>query len=65
MEVLMLTVFLSLCLAAVFIVAFVRQASRREMRGWEQEALLPLRTDETSTTDREKTSPNLSYEFTC
>lgn len=42
MEVLCLTVFLSLCLAAWFTTAFVRSAMRRHAGAWEREALLPL-----------------------
>ena len=42
MEVLSLTVFLSLCLAAWFTLAFVRSALKRHAGAWEREALLPL-----------------------
>jgi hypothetical protein len=45
MEVLNLTVYLSLLLAAVFLTAFVRMALRRDSGGVEQEALLPLAGD--------------------
>ncbi len=45
MEVLILTVFLSLCLAAWFAVAFVRQATKPHAGAWEREALLPFQDD--------------------
>jgi hypothetical protein len=45
MEVLNLTVYLSLLLAAAFLTAFVRMALRRDSGGVEQEALLPLAGD--------------------
>lgn len=45
MEVLILTVFLSLCLAGWFTVAFVRQAMKPQAGSWEREALLPLQND--------------------
>lgn len=48
MEVLCLTVFLSLCLAAWFTVAFVRCAMKRNAGAWEQEALLPLQEEESA-----------------
>ncbi len=46
MEVLALTVFLSMVLAAVFIVAFLRQATRPGAGCVEREALLPLQEDQ-------------------
>lgn len=46
MEVLSLTVFLSLCLAAWFTLAFVRSALKPHAGAWEREALLPLTTTE-------------------
>lgn len=45
MEVLLLTVFISLCLAVWFIVAFVRHATKPNAGAWEREALLPLEDD--------------------
>jgi hypothetical protein len=42
MEVLCLTVFLSLCLAVLFTLAFVRSAQNRHAGAWERESLLPL-----------------------
>ncbi len=45
MEVLSLTVFLSLLLAAVFVIAFVRMASRPNAGCVDREALLPLQPD--------------------
>lgn len=46
MEVLSLTVFLSLILAAVFVVAFIRTAMKPDAGCVEREALLPLQEDE-------------------
>ena len=46
MEVLFLTIFLSLVLAGVFVACFIRVASRREGRGLEQQSLMPLSDDE-------------------
>lgn len=57
MEVLYLTVFLSLCLAAWFTVAFVRTAVKRDAGAWEQEALLPLQKDSAGETPRWPISP--------
>lgn len=45
MEVLILTVFLSLCLAAWFTLAFVRSAIKNHAGAWERESLLPLATE--------------------
>jgi hypothetical protein len=42
MQVLVLTVFLSLILAAIFMVMFYNEWHRRGLRSREQEALLPL-----------------------
>ncbi len=42
MEVLRLTVFLSLCLAVWFVTAFVRGAKKRHSGAFERESLLPL-----------------------
>lgn len=42
MEVLCLTVFLSLCLALWFTLAFVRSALKHHAGAWERESLLPL-----------------------
>lgn len=42
MDVLFLTVFLSLCLAAWFTLAFVRNAIKSHAGAWERESLLPL-----------------------
>lgn len=57
MEVLYLTVFLSLCLAAWFTVAFVRSAMRRDAGAWEQEALLPLQEESAGNHSRRPISP--------
>ena len=46
MEVLLLTILLSLILAAGFVVCFVRAALRRDGRGLEQQSLLPLAGDD-------------------
>lgn len=45
MEVLSLTVFLSLILAAIFVVAFVQAATKPDAGCVEREALLPLQED--------------------
>lgn len=45
MEVLSLTVFLSLILAAIFVVAFIRTATKPDAGCVEREALLPLQED--------------------
>lgn len=45
MEVLSLTVFLSLILAAIFVAAFIRVATRPDAGCVEREALLPLQED--------------------
>lgn len=42
MEVLFLTVFLSLILAVSFILLFLRQRQMKGSRGFEREALMPL-----------------------
>lgn len=45
MRVILLTVFLSLVLAAIFVVLFLGERRQRGVRGTEQDALMPL-TDE-------------------
>jgi len=46
MEVLSLTVFLSLILAGIFVAAFIRAATKPDAGCVEREALLPLQDDE-------------------
>ncbi len=43
MEILILTVFLSLLLAALFLMLFLRNQASRDRKGPEQESLLPFR----------------------
>jgi hypothetical protein len=60
MEVLALTVFLSLCLAGWFFVAFIRQAMKPQAGAWERESLLPLLEDGPPAGKNEVSKP--SYE---
>ena len=53
MDILFLTIFLSLVLAAGFIACFVRIATRREGRSPEQQSLLPLADDDIKTTAKD------------
>lgn len=49
MNVLALTILISVCLAAIFIVCFIAELKRHKRRGIEHDALLPLEDDESST----------------
>lgn len=60
MEVLALTVFLSMLLAAVFLIAFLRQATRPDAGCVERESLLPLQEDHNPS--GEKSAPHPSHE---
>lgn len=48
MNVLALTILISVCLAGIFIVCFIYELKRNKRRGIEHDSLLPLDDDETS-----------------
>ncbi len=54
MSVLYLTVFLSLCLAGVFVVFFIIEWKNHQRSSPEQDALLPFRDDERTTGSKTK-----------
>lgn len=49
MEVIALTLLVSLCLAGIFIIAFACETNRRRRRSIERESLLPFDHDDQST----------------
>jgi hypothetical protein len=48
MNVLALTILISVCLAGIFIVCFIAELKRNKRRGIEHDSLLPLDDDESS-----------------
>lgn len=48
MKILVLTVFLSLCLAGMFLVFFIQDRKRQSTRSMEQDALLPFNDEDTA-----------------
>jgi len=60
MNVLALTILISVCLAAIFIVCFIVELRRPNRRGIEHHALMPLEDDATTSTLKERTSNHTS-----
>ncbi len=62
MNVLALTILISVCLAGIFIVCFVAELKRNKRRGIEHDALLPLEDDapisSADTTSKKPLSPS-------
>lgn len=58
MNVLALTILISVCLAAIFIVCFIAELKRNKNRGIEQDALLPLDDDTSLTSHSHQNNPS-------
>jgi len=58
MNVLALTILISVCLAGIFIVCFIAELKRNKRRGIEHDSLLPLDDDE-STPPKKPSHPNI------
>jgi hypothetical protein len=56
MNVLLLTVFIGLVFAALFVVMFLYQVSTRRFSGNEREALMPLQAERVRPANRKRTS---------
>lgn len=58
MNVLALTILISVCLAGIFIVCFIAELKRNSRRGIEHDALLPLEDDAPITPTPPPSQPN-------
>lgn len=58
MNVLALTILISVCLAAIFIVCFIAELKKPHKRGIEHHALMPLDDDTTDFNNSNKENPN-------